>query len=52
MKAGASLIAVIASIELPQKKWYNIIDLLAEHSTNNDMTIKIASITTLGYICE
>ncbi len=52
MKSGATILAVIASIELPRGEWGQIIDLLAENCSNEDLNIKIASITTLGYICE
>lgn len=52
MRAGAQIVAVIAAIELPRGEWETIVDLLAQHCTNNDQKIKNASILTLGSICE
>lgn len=52
MRAGANTIAQIAVIEIVRGEWLEIIDVLAENSTNEQMNIRSASITTLGFICE
>jgi importin subunit beta-1 len=52
MRASANILAVIASIELPRNEWSQIVDTLADNCTNQDNSIKNASITTMGYICE
>jgi len=52
MRTTANVIAEIAAIEISRKEWQNIINLLAQNSMHNDLNVKRASITTLGYICE
>ena len=52
MRAGANTIAHIAAIEIVRGEWLEIIDVLAENSTNELVNIRRASITTLGFICE
>ena len=51
MRTAASIIAAIASIELPRNEWDVIVDILAENVSSNLPNIKNASITTLGFIC-
>lgn len=48
----ANILASIASIEIPRKEWDDLIPNLCNNSTNDDINIKLASLTTLGYICE
>jgi len=48
----ANIIATIASIEVPRKEWDDLIPNLCNNSTSDDINIKLASLTTLGYICE
>jgi len=48
----ANILAAIASIEIPRKEWDELIPNLCQNSTSDDMNIKLASLTTLGYICE
>jgi len=48
----ANILASIASIEIPRKEWDELIPNLCENSTSDDINIKLASLTTLGYICE
>ena len=48
----ANILAAIASIEIPRKEWDDLIPNLCNNSTNEDINIRLASLTTLGYICE
>jgi importin subunit beta-1 len=48
----ANVLAAIASIEIPRKEWDDLIPNLCVNSTSDDINIKLASLTTLGYICE
>jgi len=48
----ANILASIASIEIPRKEWDDLIPNLCTNSTSSDINIKLASLTTLGYICE
>lgn len=51
-RATASGIAAICSLELPLKLWPQIIPILVNNSSHNDIEIKKASLLTLGFICE
>jgi len=48
----ANILAAIASIEIPRKEWDDLIPNLCNNSTNEDINVRLASLTTLGYICE
>ena len=48
----ANILAAIASIEIPRKEWDDLIPNLCNNSSSADLNIKLASLTTLGYICE
>ena len=48
----ANILAAIASIEIPRKEWDDLIPSLCANSTSEELNIKLASLTTLGYICE
>jgi len=48
----ANVLASIASIEIPRKEWDDLVPNLCNNSTSEDINIKLASLTTLGYICE
>jgi importin subunit beta-1 len=52
MRAGANVIAQIAAIEIARNEWLEIVNALAENSMHEDLQIRRASITTLGFICE
>lgn len=52
MRSGANAIAQIAAIEIARNEWLEIVNALAENSMHQDLQIRRASITTLGYICE
>lgn len=52
MRAGANVIAQIAAIEIARDEWLEIVNALAENSMHEELPIRRASITTLGFICE
>jgi importin subunit beta-1 len=52
MRAGANVIAQVASIEIPRGEWLEIVASLADNSMHEEVNIRRASITTLGFICE
>lgn len=52
IKAAATCVAAIAVIEVPSGNWPNIIPNLSENANVPDINIRLASIQTLGFICE
>ena len=48
----ASLIAAIASIEIPRNEWDSLLPSLTVNAENDDLNIRLTSLTTLGFICE
>lgn len=53
IKAAATCVAAIAVIEVPNNEWPEIIDNLSSNATNSaDPFVRLASIQTLGFICE
>lgn len=55
-KAGAfasQVVAAIASVELPQGQWQDLIEILLGFVNNQpNANLKIATLQTIGYICE
>ncbi|KAH7882223.1 armadillo-type protein [Phlebopus sp. FC_14] len=55
-KAGAfaaQVVAAIAAVELPHDQWPDLIELLLGFVNNSsDTNLKIATLQTIGYICE
>ena len=51
-KAVAQAVSAIALIELKNKRWQEIITSLTSNARNTNISIKLASIETLSYICE
>ncbi|KAK4478427.1 hypothetical protein RD792_013898 [Penstemon davidsonii] len=51
---AAQVVAKIASIEIPQKEWPELVGLLLANMTQSDRPalLKQATLETLGYICE
>lgn len=52
IKAAATCVAAIAVIELPLGLWTNVIELLSTNANSNDINVRLASLQTLGFICE
>ena len=48
----AQILASIASIEVPRKEWDALIPSLCTNASNEELNIRLASLTTLGYICD
>jgi importin subunit beta-1 len=51
VRSGANVISHIAVIEIPRNEWLNLVDILAENTTYNDINVRKASILTIGNIC-
>jgi importin subunit beta-1 len=45
-------VAAIAGIEIPRNEWDGLVPNLATNAEHTDYNIRLASLTTLGYICE
>lgn len=56
LKAGqfaSQVVAAIAAVELPQDQWKDLIEILLGFVNNQPNTnLKIATLQTIGYICE
>ena len=52
IKAAATCVAAIAVIEIPTGQWNDILPLLSENSNSDDINVRLASLQTLGFICE
>ena len=52
IKAAATCIAAICVIELPSGMWNDILDLLQANANSDDLNVRLASVLTLGFICE
>ena len=48
----ASLIAAMASLEIPRREWDDLLPNLSQNAEHEDFNIRMSSLTTLGYICE
>jgi importin subunit beta-1 len=48
----ASLVAAIARIEIPRGEWLELISILCNNATHQEEHIKLASLQTIGCICE
>lgn len=48
----ASLISAIAEIEIPRGEWADLIASLCLNSSNEKLQIRMASLQTIGHICE
>ena len=51
-KGASQAISAIAAVELPLKEWHEVIPTLAANAQNTNQLFKIATLETLGYICE
>lgn len=48
----ASLVSAIAAIEIPRGEWLDLISNLCNNAGHSEHHIKLASLQTLGFICE
>ncbi|KAJ1664277.1 karyopherin Kap95 [Coemansia sp. RSA 1646] len=49
---AAQTIAAITAIELPQGQWADVIATLLQNVSSTSTSLKIASLQTIGFICE
>ena len=52
IKAAATCVAAIAVIELPNGQWPGIMDILSRNANSENVNERLASLQTLGFICE
>lgn len=52
VRAAASAISAVCTLEIPKGNWLKVIDLLCTNSDHESLSIRHASILTLGYISE
>ena len=52
IKAAATCVAAIAVIEIPKGMWVDIIPTLQTGANSDSLQIRLASLHTLGFICE
>lgn len=50
--SASQAVSSIVKLDLPQKRWQSIIEILVTNATNENLAFKEASLTTLGYICD
>ncbi|KAJ1736007.1 karyopherin Kap95 [Coemansia biformis] len=50
--AAAQAIAAITATELPQGQWSDVVATLLQNVTTSRTSLKIASLQTIGFICE
>jgi importin subunit beta-1 len=46
------LVSAIAAIEIPRGEWLDLISNLCKNAGHSEHHIKLASLQTLGFICE
>ncbi|KAJ2019590.1 karyopherin Kap95 [Coemansia sp. RSA 455] len=49
---AAQAVAAIIAIELPHGQWQDAITVLLQNVSTNNANLKIASLQTIGYVCE
>lgn len=52
VRVAASCISSICIHEIPKGRWLEVLEVLCSNCTYEDRMIRVASILTLGYICE
>ena len=52
MKCSATCIAAIGVLEIPKGQWSDLIVNMAHNSGADQLTTRLASIMTLGFLCE
>ena len=52
IRAAASCISAICIMEVPKKKWLEVLNILCTNSNHDALEVRHASLLTLGYICE
>lgn len=52
MKCAATSIAAIGVLEIPKGQWEDLIENMGNNSGSEDISIRLASVMTLGFLCE
>lgn len=52
IKAAATCVAAVSVIELPIGQWPEVITILTSNAFSEDINVRLASLLTLGFICE
>ena len=52
MKNAGTCLAIVAAIEVPDGKWDQFLNSMAENATSENYQYRLASIQTLGFLCE
>lgn len=52
IRAAASCISAICIMEIPHKRWLEVLNILCTNSNHETLEVRHASLLTLGYICE
>ena len=52
IKSAATCVAAVAVIEIPNKQWPDLITNLTENAQSDMLNTRLASLYTLGFICE
>jgi importin subunit beta-1 len=50
--SASQAVSTIIKLDLPQKRWPGIVEILVQNATNQNQAFKEASLTTLGYLCD
>jgi importin subunit beta-1 len=50
--AASMAVAAIAEFDIPTNQWPDLLQILINNAASTDKNIKLASLQTLGYICE
>ena len=51
-RSACQCVSAVASIEIPEGQWPNLISTLSDAMSDQALNIKLASVQTIGYICE
>lgn len=52
IRAAATCVAAICVLELPLGMWNGVLEILQNNANSDDLNVRLASIQTLGFICE
>jgi importin subunit beta-1 len=45
-------VSAVGSIEIPNGRWGDLVETLVKNSTHEKLTVRLASVTAIGYLCE
>lgn len=51
VNSGANVISYIAVIEIPRNEWVDLVTVLTNNTSHQDVNIRKASIIAIGQIC-